>query len=57
MTQENKTKTINVRFSDEEWNLIENAKRFYGVKTRGNLLRFLLIPKIKNLQQEVPISA
>jgi len=46
-------KTINVRFSDDEWLLIENARKNFGVKSRGNLVRFLLVPLLRKNFAEV----
>jgi hypothetical protein len=43
-------KSINVRFSDDEWLLIEKARKNFGVKTRGNLLRFLLVPVLRKME-------
>jgi hypothetical protein len=52
-SKEQREKTVNVRFSLMEWDLIEKARINYGVRTRGNIIRFLLVPKLKEIQQEV----
>jgi len=43
------TKTINVRFTQEEWEVIEKARVEMGVRSRGNFLRIHLIPICRNL--------
>jgi hypothetical protein len=53
LTKKKAERTINVRFSLTEWDLIERARLTYGVRTRGNIIRFLLVPKLKEIQQEV----
>ncbi len=49
---ENKEKSVLVRFNDEEWNFLEKTRLNYGVRTRGNLIRFLIIPKLKEAQSQ-----
>ncbi len=46
--EERKERTILVRFTPEEWDLIESARIKTGIRTRGNLIRVYLLPFLRN---------
>ena len=47
MGNQGKEKSVLVRFNEAEWKILEEIRISYGVRTRGNLIRFLLMSRLK----------
>ena len=52
MEKQNKTEVIRARITQEELEMINEYMRENGIKNRTNLIRFLVIDKIKKEMEE-----